>query len=265
MRTVAALLSLFAGVVVLLAACGRPVDPVSAPSARLQSAAEAPSTATTGPIKPDPRVGPIFLGGGDMHTCTGSVLHSAGGDLVLTAAHCLSKGVPTTFVPGFDGQAAPGDFWVFDAVYLDPRWVATRDTRADYAIARVSRTAGGSLESQVGSALSLGAAPKSGSVVSVTGYPVGVGGAPVGCRGSTAVTPSGYPSLPCTGLVDGTSGAPWVSGSTVIGLVGGLEGGGCRDDVSYSAPFDDHTAALLARAEAGGPGDEAPGAVNDSC
>ena len=36
-----------------------------------------------------------------LHTCTGSVVHSSTGDLILTAAHCLAQGFPTTFVPGF--------------------------------------------------------------------------------------------------------------------------------------------------------------------
>jgi hypothetical protein len=66
-------------------------------------------------------------------------------------------------------------------------------------------------------------------------------------------------------LVGGTSGAPWVSGTTVTGLIGGLERGGCAENVSYSAPFDENIAALLARAEAGGPGDPVPTDLDDSC
>ena len=159
-------------------------------------------------------MGAIFLGGGDLHACTGSVLHSAAGNLVLTAAHCLAGGPGDRFVPGFAGNAAPADVWTVDALYLDPRWVANKDPRADYAIARVSRAAGGSVEAQVGSALSLGSAPARGSQVTVVAYPAGVGGMPIGCQASTGISDSGYPELPCAGLVDGTSGAPWISGST---------------------------------------------------
>ena len=71
--------------------------------------------------------------------------------------------------------------------------------------------------------------------------------------------------MPCDGLVGGTSGAPWVNGSTVVGVIGGLEGGGCTENLSYSAPFDERTAQLLARAEAGGPGDTAPTTYDDGC
>lgn len=240
---------------VVLAACG-------------QRAASAPITGTSdhpvahgiaaGPVPPDTRVGAVFLGGGDLHTCTGSVLHSAGGDLVLTAAHCLAAGLPTAFVPGFSGSAARAEVWTVDTVYLDPRWVVAQGPRADYAIARVSRADGAAIEAQAGPALSLGAAPAPGTRVSVVGYPVGVGGTPIGCQADTTLTQGTYPTLPCAGLVDGTSGAPWIDGSTVTGVIGGLDGGGCEENVSYSAPFDEPTTALLARAEAGGPGDVPP-------
>ncbi|MGH3596972.1 MAG: serine protease, partial [Mycobacterium sp.] len=63
----------------------------------------------------------------------------------------------------------------------------------------------------------------------------------------------------------GTSGAPWISGSTVVGVIGGLHGGGCAENLSYSAPFDEHITELLARAEAGGPGDAPPAALDDDC
>ncbi|WP_343710512.1 trypsin-like peptidase domain-containing protein [Mycobacterium sp.] len=258
----------------VVTACGQHTDQVTGTTtARPHPQREAPApgraepahSVVARPVNPDPRVGVIFLGGGDLHVCTGSVLHSPGGDLVLTAAHCLPAGFPVTFVPGFADAAPAGDVWTVTAVYLDPRWVAARDPRADYAILRVSRAGGRSVEAQAGSAFTLGAAPARGSRVTVTAYAAGVGGRPIGCQAGTGITAGGFPELPCAGLVDGTSGAPWVSGSTVTGVIGGLDGGGCTDDVSYSPPFDDHTAALVARAEAGGPGDTAPSGIDDPC
>jgi hypothetical protein len=248
-----------------LVACGHrppPAPPTSEPHRPVVTAA---SQVVAAPVHPDPRVGAIFLGGGNLHACTGSVLHSAAGNLVLTAAHCLAGGGPATFIPGFAGSAAPSDVWTFDVLYLDPRWVANKDPRADYVIARVSRADGGSLEAQVGSALSLGSAPAKGSQVNVVAYAAGVGGMPIGCQASTEISDSGYPELPCSGLVDGTSGAPWISGSTVTGVIGGLQNGGCAENLSYSPPFDQHITDLLARAEAGGPGDVPPVAFGDEC
>lgn len=272
MRIPMVLLCPVVGLATLLTSCNRPADhaaspAVSAPRATgpVQHLSQPQQKAVAGPVDPDMRVGAIFLDGGALHVCTGSVVHSAGGNLVITAAHCLGGASRITFVPGLAGDAAPTDMWTADAVYLDPRWTDSKDPHADYAIARVSSDRGGSVESHVGLSLTLGTAPPPGSHVTVVGYPAGVGGSPIGCQASTSVNESGFPSLACGGLVDGTSGAPWVSGTTLTGLIGGFERGGCVDNVSYSAPFDEHTVQLLARAEAGGSGDTVPSDIDATC
>lgn len=268
MRVLTGILCLPVSLAVLLTSCARPAHHASVgstspprPSSPVQRLGEPENVA------PDPRVGAIFRGvsqeGGTLHVCTGSVVHSKGGDLVLTAAHCLLGEMDATFVPGFAGDATTTDTYTVDEVFFDARWISSRDPRADYAIAKVRGAE--PLERRAGAALSLGTAPPAGSRVSVTGYPAGVGGRPIACQGSTGVTGNGFPSLPCKGLVDGTSGAPWVTGSTVVGVVGGFEGGGCTENLSYSAPFDERTAQLLARAEAGGVGDNPPADYDDTC
>jgi hypothetical protein len=235
-------------------------------AAKAQEPPAAKASPTAQPMPPDPRVGAVFLGGGDLHTCTGGVLDSTAGDLILTAAHCLAEGVDATFVAGLHDTPAPADYWHIDAVYLDPRWLQNQDPMADFAIARVRRDAGGSVEGLAGSGLKLGRAPKPGTVVTVAGYGMGVGGGPVGCRTPTALSNNGFPAVDCAELVDGLSGAPWIDGSTVAGLIGGLNGGGCADEsISYSPPFDDAIKRLLARAEANGPGDAAPTVFDDEC
>lgn len=213
-------------------------------------------------VDPDPRIGAIFLGGDEFHTCSASVLASTTGDLILTAAHCLAAGLESTFVPGFHGSV--DEPWHVRAVYLDPRWLADQDPQADFAIARVGRDDGASVQAVEGG-LTLGTAPGTDTAVTVTGYPMGEGGGPLGCRGVTAAAQDGFPSLPCVGLTDGFSGAPWVVGATVTGVVGGLDGGGCDDDMSFSPRFDAQTARVLSRAEAGGPGDAAPAASAGDC
>jgi hypothetical protein len=227
------------------------------------AAASALSQAGVESVTPDRRVGALFLGDTTTHTCSGSVLATVSADLILTAAHCLLDGVDTTFVPGFGAGA--GDTWHVSTVYLDPRWLADQDPEADYAIVRVTGDSGASLMSAAGGGLALGSAPGTGNPVTVTGYPMGEGGSPLACQGAVESSPQGFPSLACAGLTDGFSGAPWVSGATVTGLVGGLDGGGCDDDVSYSPRFDDRIARLLTRAEAGGPGDAAPAAPESDC
>lgn len=274
MRIRILMLCLVVGVATSLTACRPPVQhasgaPVSAPrvGGPVQRLSQPEQKAVAGPVEPDRRIGAIFIDGGPLHVCTGSVVHSTGGNLIMTAAHCLAGASLITFVPGFAGDAAPGpaDVWKAEAVYLDPRWMASKDPHADYAIARVSNDAGAPVESRVGLALTLGVTPPPGSRVTVLGYPAGVGGSPIGCQASTSVTDTGFPALACEGLVDGTSGAPWVSGTTLIGLIGGLERGGCAANMSYSAPFDAQTAELLHRAEVGGPGDPVPNDLTDAC
>lgn len=215
-------------------------------------------------VDPDPRTGALFIADTDVHTCSGSVLHSQQGDLVLTAAHCVAGGVEASFVPGLAADTDAQSAWRVDAVYLDPRWIRDRDPRADFAIVRVSRGDGARIESTVGSGFTLAAAPEPGTTVAVTGYAFGEGVAPIGCTAPTQRTDDGYAVLECDGMVAGTSGSPWVSGTSVTGVTGGRDGGGCDDDVSYAAPFDHHVFALMQRAEAGGPGDEAVD-VEDDC
>jgi hypothetical protein len=207
----------------------------------------------------------VFLGNQSLHSCSGSVLDSRDGDLIITAAHCVADGIDAYFVPGFADDAEPGDFWHLDTIYLDPRWVSDQDPAADYAIARVSRAGGDSVESAAGGGFVLGPAPRRGASITVTGYPLGIGGGPVGCSTATAAAERGFPTFPCAGLSSGTSGSPWVSGAAITGLTGGLDGGGCEENVSYSAPFGDAVVHLLERAESGGAGDDAPGALDDGC
>jgi hypothetical protein len=253
--------ALVIGLLAVTAACGR----AAAPEPRSGGETATAARITAAPVPPHPRIGAVFLGAGDLHTCTAAVLDSAAGDLIITAAHCVAANIDTTFVAGFKDSADPADIWKVDAIYLDPRWVENRDPLADFAILRVVRDGGGSVEAEAGGGFALGPAPKPGTVVSVTGYELGVGGGPIGCEAATELTPGGYPSLLCTGLVGGTSGAPWTVGPTITGVVGGLDGGGCDEKVTYSPPFDDGVVSLLTRAEAGGPADPAPADFTDGC
>jgi hypothetical protein len=70
-------------VLLATAGCSRPTPP---------AAAQALAPRAAGPVDTDRLVGAVFLGGTDLHTCAGSVLHSGAGDLILTAAHCLGGG-----------------------------------------------------------------------------------------------------------------------------------------------------------------------------
>src|ERR1700734_731577 len=115
------------GIAMVVVACGHQAQSAPPTGKREQAVAGTTNRVTAASVDPDPRVGAVFLSGTDLHACTGAVLHSAAGNLVLPAAHCLSAGGPARFVPGFAGEAAPDDLWNLDALYLDRRWLASRD------------------------------------------------------------------------------------------------------------------------------------------
>ncbi|MFL6023768.1 MAG: trypsin-like serine peptidase [Marmoricola sp.] len=216
------------------------------------------------PVETVPATGAVFypsllglipvLGG--PHFCSASVVSSPSRNLVATAAHCVfGTGLTIEFAPLLHDDQLPAGTWSVQRIYIDPAWTASFDPRHDVAFLRVAPRGGKQLEDVV-PGRPLGT-PAAGSPVTVSGYPMGSGGRPVTCTAPLALV-DGYSSLGCSGFGDGTSGGPWVQDGRLVGVVGGLEQGGCAPDVEYSTPFGPGVQALLARAAAGGPGDLVP-------
>jgi V8-like Glu-specific endopeptidase len=193
-------------------------------------------------------VGPLFPQGlSGSHTCTASVVTSSEGDVLITAAHCLT-GDPTgmIFAPGYISGVAPYGTWVVVADYASSSWSASQDPKYDYAFLDVvpspSNPAQRSVQQVVGSS-GLTTAPASGQVITAQGYPEGTGGSPITCT-TTVREDSGAPAFDCDGFVAGTSGGPWLtqvsatSGDTLISAVtGGPHLGGCSASTSYASAF----------------------------
>ncbi|GAA2051582.1 trypsin-like serine peptidase [Williamsia deligens] len=221
------------------------------------------ASSTAVDVQANRRIGPVFLDGDNRHTCTAATVHSTHGDLMVTAAHCLTgiRG-PITVAPGYDHGRAPYGQWTVSAVYLDPDVSAEPDV-LDFAVLRVSDRAGRSLESVTGRGWS--PSPyRPGLRIRVLGYGAGVGDSPVGCRARTA-TVEGIPTIRCRGLVDGTSGSPWLAGRSLVGIVGGFRQGGCVSFISHSPPLIPRLVALIERADRAGPGDTPPDTSPDDC
>jgi Trypsin-like peptidase domain len=237
-----------------------------------------------GTVSPDaasfdglPQVGALFQGAwrSEPHFCTASVVDSAPGDVIATAAHCLSGNAKDLqFVPMYhDGQAPYGE-WNVTGAYVSQRWLLHQDPQADFAFLTVSpRDIGGTertLESVVGGdQLIVGTQPPQWTVV--VGYPAGMGGGPVICL-NHAVARHGYPSFRCGGFVDGTSGGPWLADydtqtgrGDLYGVTGGRYQGGCVNWVSYSSSFDADTMAVYEQAVAGQSGEVIPSAPATPC
>jgi len=228
-------------------------------SAAIQSLGQEAGLAPVAPVRArgfsgTPAVGALFavtgtgLGG---HFCTASVVHSPHGDLVLTAAHCVSGIAPAkmVFVPGYHGALKPYGVWPVTRVVADPNWISSSAPADDFAFLVVRSPTQGPVEEVTGGER-LGVSQPSGRMVQVVGYPDGAN-APIVCRNRARRFSPSQLEFDCGGYADGTSGSPLLANAgpstglgTVIGVIGGYEQGGYTDNVSYAAKFGARTAAL---------------------
>jgi V8-like Glu-specific endopeptidase len=220
-----------------------------------------------------PEVGALYRSAtATTHECTASVVHSPGGNLLVTAAHCISgSGVGMTFVPGQSGAAQPDGRWTVTAAYVEPGWRSRQDPHADVAFLTVAaQTIAGVRRQveQVTGGYQLGSTAFPGQRVTVIGYPGGGANRAIRCATRVYFT-RGTPSIDCRGFVGGTSGSPWLvhtqNSVQIVGVIGGLNQGGCFDYTSYSSPLaaDADTAYERAREEAAPDVDPPPG--RDGC
>lgn len=253
------------GILVALVAAGT-IPPTTASEATLTSleARQFEGTSSVGALFPRSSNG--------HHTCTASVVHSTRGNVLVTAAHCISgSGVGYVFAPGFHDGLSPYGRWQVTAVYLDPGWLAHQNTKRDFAFLTVApRWIGGRYEQveQVTGANRLGSSAFAGESVRIPAYPAGTNNYPITCTASLYFF-GPYLAFNCDPYVSGTSGSPFLVhthlGAKVVGVIGGLHQGGCVSSTSYSSPFGRAAGRAYLRAVSGGPGDYAPSAGPDGC
>ncbi|MFI7354920.1 trypsin-like serine peptidase [Streptomyces avidinii] len=205
------------------------------------------------PAPAEPAVGALFSPGGDGdgdHHCSAVVVHSPGGDLIATAAHCVYAGGFRTnlaFAPGYRDGVAPYGIWVPTRIDVDPRWTQDQDPDHDVAFLRLRRPGypGQRLEDVAGAmTLSLGAElPAPARLVGYANYSE----QPLECRNTAVAAGPTQVRLDCADVPNGTSGGPVTTGrSTLIGVIGGRDGGG-DEETSYSVRFGDDVRALYER------------------
>ena len=206
-----------------------------------------------------PAVGALFtLSRGHLgrHFCTASVVHSRRGDLLLTAAHCMTGmqvGHPgdIVFVPAFHDGKSPYGAWRIMAVFVDRAWRSRHDPDNDVAFlrarSRIEKTTGAEL-------LGIGLPPQP---VRVIGYPDGAG-RPITCAAPARAFGARQLVFDCNGYQDGTSGSPFLAHvsratgrGTVIGVIGGYQEGGDTAGISYASRFLASVAALYQTASGG--------------
>ncbi|MEV7025913.1 serine protease [Kitasatospora sp. NPDC093558] len=223
--------------------------PTKAPGTRapnLGSTAAAPATSESS------TVGALFTGSvaAGNHFCTASVVHSATGNLLLTAAHCLTSTDGVVFAPGYRDGTAPYGTWQVTAIHTTTGWSQKGDVDEDFAILETAPSNGRKVEDVVG-ANRLGTDEPFGATVRLYGYPAD-SDSPSLCTNTTDKQASYQRVISCPSYPAGTSGGPWINTATgdVVGTIGGYQQGGDTDDVSYSAYFDHTIATLYSQAEA---------------
>ncbi|MEU3469342.1 trypsin-like peptidase domain-containing protein [Streptomyces sp. NPDC006687] len=209
-------------------------------------------------VPAEPAVGALFSPGLDWdadHHCSGSVVHSPGGDLVITAAHCVYAGGFRTnlaFVPGYEEGKAPYGVWVPTRIEVDPRWVRDSDPDVDVAFIRVRRGGhpGQRLEDVTG-AHPIRFGQQLPVPARLMGYPNDTE-RPLGCSHPAVADGPAQLRFDCADVPNGTSGGPVLSaaGDSLIGVIGGRDGGG-DETTSYSSYFGEDIRALYERAVRG--------------
>jgi V8-like Glu-specific endopeptidase len=210
-----------------------------------------------------PAVGALFstsAGRLGQHFCTGSVVDSPAGDLVITAAHCVtgSSGI-IEFVPGYDRGDHPYGIWTVTEVYVDQAWKSSSSDDDDFAFLRVTQPGSSvPVEDVTGAERLATGTPVSRQLVQVIGYP-NTTDQPVTCQNRLRRPMQGQLEFDCGGYTNGTSGGPFLSDvdqatgqGRVIGVIGGYQQGGSTPEVSYSAMLGANAAALYWQAVAGG-------------
>jgi V8-like Glu-specific endopeptidase len=233
-----------------------------------------PGTPTAVHFDGVPSVGAIFDNGlAKAHGCSASVVLSPGRDLVLTAAHCVSgSGAGLQFAPGYLNGTTPYGVWTVVKAWVAPSWVRSQDPHNDYAFLQVAPQVIGhrtvNVQDLTGGSV-LGVARPAGTTVTDIAYPHGINDAPITCTNQLVYT-SGYPTFNCNGYPGGTSGSPFLIThrglpNVVVGLIGGLNQGGCYDWNSFSSPFGRQTYLTYLRAVLGRRADTVPVAGSDGC
>ncbi|MFI7103891.1 trypsin-like serine peptidase [Streptomyces sp. NPDC050161] len=207
------------------------------------------------------RIGTVFEkdDSGD-HFCTASVVQSPGRNMLVTAAHCAfdsDAGKPVddlVFAPDYRDGDEPTGLWKVKKVVVDTRWAKSNDPDLDVAFLTLNGKDGKQIQDVLGGN-TLGIDRGFDNEVKITGYPSSRD-TPISCQNRTTKFSNTQMRVHCTDFAGGTSGSPWLADydprsqtGTVIGVLGGHQGGGDEDDISYAAYFDDDIANLYRRAQ----------------
>ena len=256
---------------------GLPVT-AAGPSQQQRDAPQPPPTVLTGTTPTVPAAGRAFDGAPQVgalvwqtsnglpgaQLCSAVAVDSPTGDLIATAAHCVSGatlgvGGPLTiaYVPGYQSGHAPYGVWYPTRITVAPQWTADKDPDYDLAFLNVTRPQSAVPLEQLTGAEHFGGPVAGGTLGVIVGYPYNTDH-PVGCRAEIARQSDTQLRVDCANFPTGTSGGPLLTAvdphtgiGTLAGVIGGYQQGGVRDDISYAAALRPPLAALYQQATQG--------------
>ncbi|MBX6391438.1 MAG: signal peptide-containing protein, partial [Frankia sp.] len=151
-------------------------------------------------------------------SCSAAVVDSPGGDLLVTAGHCLHEhgefATNVIFIPGYQNGAAPYGVWRARRMTVTASWAREQDFDQDAGFVAVGADGGRRLADVVGGSLDIAFGPRLDPQV-VFGYPKLPpfdGTTLMSCGGVPFPDPHGGPSigLRCP-MTAGASGGPWLA------------------------------------------------------
>ena len=185
------------------------------------------------------------------------MVDSTGGDLALTAAHCVySKGLAANieYVPGYHDGKRPYGVWPVETITVASGWKLSHDPDLDFAFLTLASAGGRRIQARTGG-LTIGFTRWYSEKIEAIGHNDS-GAEPVRCATRSFRFRAGQMEFYCHGFWTGTSGGPWIIGynakngtGTVFGVIGGYELGGDYEWASYSAYFGSAARTLYQQAE----------------
>jgi hypothetical protein len=174
--------------------------------------------------------------------CTASIVNSPGGDLIITAAHCLGRKLASTlmFAPYYAHKNAPLGEWHVTGQVFPPGWRPYGNINEDFAFLTVH----GDVQARAG-AERLGYSSPVPMWVRVEAYSL-AGKLKICSRRPGTIIAAGQQQLSfaCPGYSSASSGGPFLTDingrsglGIIVGIIGGYQQGGNTPAVSYSSPF----------------------------
>jgi hypothetical protein len=174
--------------------------------------------------------------------CTASIVNSPGGNLIITAAHCLGRRLASTlmFAPYYTHKQAPLGEWHVTGQVFPVGWFPYGNINEDFAFLTVR----GDVQARAG-AERLGYSWPVPSSVRVEGYSP-AGKLTICSRRPGTIVAAGQQQLSfaCPGYASASSGGPFLADidgrsgvGIIVGIIGGYQKSGKTSAVSYSSPF----------------------------